>query len=133
MDNVDNKKMVARIKARLLEIGQTQVWLARQAGVSGAGLSNYFGGRRTQWKADIVYRIANALDLTIGYLMFGVAPGHGVGDLIDPTDSELTKILRGLNLTHDYVELILSMRSKELTDREVNAIDLILSNAIKKE
>ncbi len=57
-----------RIKAVLEEKGQTQIWLAKQLG-KGYNMVNSYVGNRRQPRLEVLYRIAEILNVDVKDLL----------------------------------------------------------------
>lgn len=99
-----------RIRTLRKEKGMTQVQLAAKAGVSQPTVSSYELDQVTEWRAEILFRLAAALETTPEYLAKGIGPTHIADAPVDRSELEATIQLLG----EDQQAILLSVAKSML-------------------
>lgn len=85
-----------RLANALRESGLSQVELCKKAGVTAGALSSYLSGRYHP-KQKTLERLANALNVSVLYLMGFDTPESGMNVSADPSEDRLLEMFRSLN------------------------------------
>ncbi len=85
--------LAARLKDTILDSGQSQKEIAERAGLAANTLSNYVTGKRTP-DALIAARLAQMLDVEVGWLLTGEGSRHSIDIVRRPAIDDLVTQVR---------------------------------------
>lgn len=124
------------IKKRMQELHINNEEVARRMKVSPSTISRYLKGEITNIRRDKIKRLADALEVEVGYLMGWDDKGNYLGDYQENVD-HLQSNPELLSLYNDILEnenlKLLFDKSRELSPSDLEKVLIIINTFIKEE
>jgi transcriptional regulator with XRE-family HTH domain len=135
----DQKQMKIRIKYLKKERRLTNVQLSKESGIPLGTLNNFLGAAIKEPKIDTVIKLANALNVSTDYLIFGETIGLSheaieIAQRYEAADKHIQNIVQTALNYHITLESVGSNENDSFKERfDVGAKGAVKSSTLQKE